>query len=109
MDFVQDFLAELRLDNKDLHELVTSFAQNFIRINLESATDENERIELDIENESFFKKMVENPERMKELAETIGNAFALGQCMSNMAVFLVAVVYKSIKATTEAEELEQSS
>jgi hypothetical protein len=94
-EFSKDFLATLRLENKELHQFTDEFLTSFITRSAAPGMDREE-----------IKKIVANDELLDSMVEKCGERIALATDARIMAATLVGVIYKCIKAEIEAEELE---
>jgi len=94
-DFTKDFLATLRLENKELHQFTDEFLTRFITSLAAPGMDREE-----------IQKIVANDELLDNMVEKCGERMAIAADARIMAASLVGVIYKCIKAEIEAEELE---
>jgi hypothetical protein len=94
-EFTKDFLATLRLENKELHQFTDEFLARFITSLAAPGMDREE-----------IQEIVADDELLNKMVEKCGERMALATDARIMAASLVGVIYKCIKAEIEAEELE---
>ena len=95
-EFVKDFLATLRLENKELHLITDEFLNRFItQLATPVGMDRDE-----------IKAIVADDDRLNEMVEKCGERMAVAENARTMAAALVGIVYKCVKAEIEAKELE---
>tara|TARA_B100000700_G_C14998569_1_gene835174 strand:+ start:1204 stop:1575 length:372 start_codon:yes stop_codon:yes gene_type:complete len=95
-DFAMDFMAQLRLENRELHGVAADFLTKFFTLGASSAMDKDEvRRTLDDEN------------LLNEMLERCGERFQIANDARLLATALVGIIYKCLKAEVEAKELEE--
>jgi hypothetical protein len=94
-DFAKDFLATLRLENKELHHVTDEFLNRFISTLAAPGMDREE-----------IQKVVANDDLLDEMVEKCGERMQIAASARTMAAALVGLVYKCVKAEIEAKELE---
>jgi hypothetical protein len=95
-DFAKDFLATLRLENKELHHVTDEFLDRFITSLAAPGMDRDE-----------IKSIVANDDLLDAMVERCGERMAVAASARTMAAALVGLVYKCMKAEIEAKELEE--
>ena len=95
-DFAKDFLATLRLENKELHHVTDEFLNRFITQLAAPGMDRDE-----------IKSIVADDDRLDDMVEKCGERMAVAASARTMAAALVGLVYKCVKAEIEAKELEE--
>ena len=94
-DFVDDFLAQLRLENRELHQLTDDFLGRFL---VTFGTPQMNREEI--------QEVIGDDELLQGMVERCGERMAMAASARVMAASLVGLVYKCVKAEVEAKELE---
>ena len=94
-EFAKDFLATLRLENKELHYITDEFLNRFITGLAAPGMDREE-----------IQRVVASDDLLDEMIEKCGERMAVAVNARVMAAALVGLVYKCMKAEIEAKELE---
>ena len=94
-DFVGDFLAQLRLENKQLHQLTDDLLERLVSSMGPPPMSRDE-----------IKNLAGNDDLLDDMFETCGERMARAASARTMAASLVGLVYKCVKAEIEAKELE---
>lgn len=94
-DFSTDFLAKLRLENRELHSMTDGFLNRFISELAAPGLDREE-----------VKRIVNDDALMESMVNKCGERLQLAADARLMAAALVGIVYGCMKAEIEAKELE---
>lgn len=93
-DFVEDFLAQLRLENKEIHELTQEWLDRFIT-EFSGLGEDYQVVKCVANKEEVLHVMIE------KCAERNSMAFKA----RSLAAALLGLVYKCVRAEIEAREL----
>lgn len=98
-DFAADFMAELRLENKELHTAVDGLLSNYLHAVIPC---------MDVED--FFGAMSEDGgpdlDAIREVGENMHKFVEMANMGKMMTICTVGVIYKVLKAELEGQELE---
>jgi hypothetical protein len=94
-DFAEDFLAQLRLENRELHHLTNEILGRFL---VDLGTPQMDREEI--------QEVLSDDELLRGMVERYGEQMAMALSARVMAAALVGLIYKCVKAEFEAKELE---
>lgn len=94
-DFVDDFLAQLKLENRELYQLTDDFLRRFLVTFGQMGKFADE-----------IQEAIGDDELMQSMVERCGERMAMATSARVMAGSLVGLVYKCVKAEVEAKELE---
>ena len=97
-DFSADFLASLRLENRDLHRMTEDMLSRFLLIAAPQGMNLEE-----------MKALLDDEDKIEQLAEATWERVTLAQQSRLLATMLVGLVYKCMQTTIEAKELEEDN
>jgi hypothetical protein len=95
-DFSADFLATLRLENRDLHRMTEDMLSRFLMITAPQGMSLEE-----------MKALLDDEDKVEKLAEATWDRVKMAQQSRLLASMLVGLVYKCMQTTIEAKELEE--
>jgi hypothetical protein len=100
-DFAADFMAELRLENREVHSALDGLLSSYIQTIMPGLDiskladlfqDDNKELDMDA---------------VKDVSDSMSKFMELAQHGRVMTVCTVGVIYKALKAEIEARELEE--
>lgn len=95
-DFSADFLATLRLENRDLHRMTEDMLNRFLM----AGAPQGMTLEA-------MRTLLDDEAKVEQLAEVTWERVNTAQQSRLLASMLVGLVYKCIQTTIEAAELEE--
>jgi hypothetical protein len=95
-EFAQDFLAQLRLENRELHEITCEFLDRIVTTFGTPGMDLDE-----------LRDAIVDDDLLEIAAGRFGERMQIAHGARLIAAALVGVVYKCTKAEYEAEDLER--
>lgn len=98
-DFSADFMAELRLENKELHTAVEGLLNNYLHSVIPS-----------VDIESFFGAMSDDGgpdmDAIKDIGDSMSKFIEMAEHGKMVTICTLGVLYKVLKAELEGQELE---
>jgi hypothetical protein len=99
-DFAADFMAGLRLENKELHSALDGLLNSYIQT-IMPGIDLKRFMDMFQDDDDEI-----NVEAVKDVSESMSKFMEIATHGRTMTVCTVGIIYKALKAEIEARELE---
>jgi hypothetical protein len=100
-DFAADFMAELRLENREIHTALDGLLNTYMHT-IMPGIDVSKFMDLFQDDDKEL-----DMDAVKDVSESMSKFMELAQHGRVMTVCTVGVIYKALKAEIEARELEE--